>query len=57
MVGEHFDVEAGERQMVGKAGHQDFNAAKIGAEALGGDGDQRRNLPSSALAARRRDPL
>ncbi len=48
MVGEHFDIESGERQMVGKPGHQHFNAADIGAEALRRKSDQRRRLSSPA---------
>ena len=40
MVGEDLDLAAARGQGVGEAGHQDFDAAEIGREALGGEGDQ-----------------
>ena len=40
MIGEDLDLAAGRREGVREAGHQDFDAAEIGPETLGGEGDQ-----------------
>jgi hypothetical protein len=53
MIRENFDPVAIQRQLVGKAGHQNLNAADVRAEALGGDSYQRRRIPSCPTATRR----
>jgi len=40
VVGEDLDRAAARGDRVGEAGHQDFDAAEVGREALGGEGDQ-----------------
>ena len=53
MVREDFDIQAIKRQLVGKAGHQNLNAADVRGKALGGDSNQRRRIPSCPTATRR----
>lgn len=49
-IGENVDAAAAPRQFVGEVRHEDFNAAEIGSEALGGDGYQINSLSSQSAA-------
>ena len=40
MIGEDLDLMAARGHGVCEAGHQDFDAAEIGREALGGEGER-----------------